>query len=89
MDALPVSDEKYVKAKIRTYGDKVYTNFRVLNVPEDGVKCVSFTVIYIDPLPAYNNKYYLQVYLDDCTYKIVNTQMIDYLDHNRFESDKN
>ena len=28
--------ETYIKTEIRTYGDKVYTNFRSLNVPEDG-----------------------------------------------------
>ena len=37
-NALPVYDDRYIKPKIRTYGDKVYTNFRGLNVPEDGVE---------------------------------------------------
>ena len=31
------------------------------------------------------NKYYLQVYLHNCADKVVNKQMIDYLDENRFE----
>ena len=34
LDALPVYDSRYIKIKIKTYGDKVYTNFRGLNVPE-------------------------------------------------------
>ena len=34
-----------IKSKIRTYGDKVYTNFRGLDVPEDGVECKSFLLI--------------------------------------------
>ena len=33
--------KKYIKTKIRTYGDRVYTNFCSLNVPEDGVECES------------------------------------------------
>ena len=37
----------YIKTKIRTYVDKVYTNFYGLNVPEDDIECDSFTVIYI------------------------------------------
>ena len=61
-----------IETRVRTYGDKVYTNFGVLNVPEDGVECESFTIISIDSLLDYENKYYLQVYLDKCTYKIVN-----------------
>ena len=28
---LPVYNDRYKKPKIRTYGDKVYTNFRGLN----------------------------------------------------------
>ena len=27
LDALPVYNDRYIKTKIRTYGDKVYTNF--------------------------------------------------------------
>ena len=48
-------------------------------MPKDDLKCESFTVISIDPLLTYGNKYYLQVYLDNCVYKIVNKQMTDYL----------
>ena len=32
LDALPVYDNRYIKTKIRTNGDKVYTNFHDLNV---------------------------------------------------------
>ena len=74
-----------MKTKIRTYGNKVYTNFRDLNVPEDDIKCESFSIISIDSLPVYDKKYYLQVFLDTCAYKIVNKQMTDYLDENIFE----
>ena len=54
-------------------------------MPEDDVECESFTVIPIDSLLVYENKYFLQVYLDNCSYKIVKKQMIDYLDKNVFE----
>ena len=39
-------DDRYIKTKIRTYGDKVYTNL----VPKDDIKCKSLTVISIDSL---------------------------------------
>ena len=45
-----------MKTKIRTYGDKIYTNFRGLNVPEDDIECESFTVIFTDSLIVYENK---------------------------------
>ena len=84
LNALPVDDYRYIKTKIRTYSDKVNTNFHGLNVPEDGIECDFFTVISIDSLLIYENKYYLEVYLDNCAYKIANKEMADYLDDNFF-----
>ena len=78
----------YIKNKIKTYGDKVYTNFRGLNVPEDGVECESFTIIFIDSLLTYDNRLYLQAYLDNYAYKIVDRQMTDYLVEYLFENDE-
>ena len=44
---LVVYDDRYIKTKITTYVDKVYTNFRDLNVPEDDIECECFTAISI------------------------------------------
>ena len=66
------------------YGYIVYTNVRGLNVPEDDIECEFFTVIFIDSLLVYDQKYYLQVYLDNCAYNIVKKQMTDYLDKKPF-----
>ena len=87
-DALPVHDDRYTKTKIRTNGDKVYTNSCGSNVSENGVECESVTLVSIDSFLFYDNKYYLQVYLNNCGYKIVNKQKRDYLDENLFETDE-
>ena len=86
MNALPVYDDRYIKPITRTYGYNIYTNFRGLDVPDDGAKCKSFKIISFDSLLVYENKYYLQVYLDNCAYIIIDTQMLDYLDGNLFET---
>ena len=39
----------------------------------------SYTIISINCLLTYESKYYLQVCLDNCAYKTLNTQMVDYL----------
>ena len=49
----------YITAKIRTYGDNVYTNFDDLDVPKDDTECESLIVISIDSLLVLENKYYL------------------------------
>ena len=88
LNALPVCDDRYKKNKIRTYGEKVYTNFLGLNVSEDDIECKSFAVNSIDSLLVYENKYYLQVYLDNCSYKIIDKQITDYLGDSVSETDE-
>ena len=66
-------------------------NFKVLftaQVPEGRVKCKSFTIIFTDSLLVYDSKYYLQVYLNNRSYKVVKNQIINYFDDNLFEPDE-
>ena len=88
LNALPIYNDWYIKTNVRTCTDKVYTNFCALNVPEDDKECESFTVISIDSLLVYENKYCLLVYLDSCPCKIIEKQMIDYHGKNPFETDE-
>ena len=44
------------------------------------------TVISIDFLLVYENKYYPQAYLDNCTYKIIDKEMTDHFGKNPFET---
>ena len=88
MDALPVCNDKYIKTKIITYGDKVYTNFRGLNVLEDGIEYVFFTVISIESILVYDKKCYIQLYLDNCANKIVDKKMLDFLHDILFKADE-
>ena len=44
-----------------------------------------FTVISISSLLVYDEKYYLQVFLNNYAYKIANKQMTDYHDESFFE----
>ena len=61
LNSLPAYDERYIKMKIGAYSGKVYTNFCVLNVLEDGLECESLTIIPINPLLVYKNKFFLKI----------------------------
>ena len=50
LNALSTLDDRYIRTKIRISGNKVYTNFRVLNVSENDAEYESFTVTSIDSL---------------------------------------
>ena len=56
----------------------------MLDVPEDDIEYESLTVISIDSTLEYH-KYHMQIYRDNCAYKIANKQMTDYLVENPFE----
>ena len=84
LNTLTVYDDRYIKTKIRAYGDKVYINFSDLNLLQDEIECECFTVISIASLLVYQNQCCMQVYLDNCAYKIVKKQMADYLDEDHF-----
>ena len=68
---------------------KFSTDFCGLNVWKGEVECEFFVIICFYFLLVYENMYYLQVYLDDCAYKMANMQMIDSLHDNLFKSDRN
>ena len=84
MNSFPLYDDRYIKAEIKRYSNKVYNKFSNLTVQEKEVECTSLTIISIYSLLAYYNKYYMQVYLDNSAYNIVNTGMLGYLNDNRF-----
>ena len=46
------------------------------------------TIIYINSLLVCKKKYYLQLYLVNCAYEIVDEKMVGYLDDNLFDFDK-
>ena len=51
----------------------------------DGAKCECRTIISVNFLLVYDNKFYLQLYLNNCAYKVVGKQKTGYLDGNLFE----
>ena len=77
LDNLPAQNDKYINIKIRTHDDNVYTILK------------DQTVHSIDSLLVYDRRYYVQVYSNNCAYKIIDEQIIDYLEGNPFETDEN
>ena len=56
-------------------------------MPEDDLEYKSFTVISIDSLLVCEKKSYLQIYLDNFAYKIIDTQKC--ISENTFEPNEN
>ena len=68
----PVYDDndKYIKTKIKLYGDKINTNFQGKKIPKENASYKCLSRIVLDSVIRANKKYYPQTLLEDCKYEI-------------------
>ena len=67
---MPVCDEKYKKAKVRKFNGVVKTNFLGDEMPKENVHYTCIACIIIDSVMKTKKMNYLQVYSEECKYKI-------------------
>ena len=69
-DSAPVYDDndKYIKTKIKTYGDKININFQGKKVPKENASCKCLSLIMLDFVFRVNKKHFPQTLLEECQY---------------------
>ena len=67
-------DDKYIKPKIKSYKDKVNTNFQGKK-ENSSYKCLS--IITLESIIKVNKKYHPQILLDECKYEVKNKKVED------------
>ena len=70
----PVYDEKYIKAKLQEFNGVIKINFLGDEVPEEIEYYTCIACITIDSVMK-TEKNYLQVYLEECKYRMKKTKM--------------
>ena len=70
--SMPVYNEKCIKAKVREFSDVIKTNFLSDEMPKENEH---YTCITIDFVMRMEKKNYLQVYLEECKYRMKKTKM--------------
>ena len=63
-------NDKYIKTKIKSYGDKVSTNFQGNKIPKENASYKCLSLVIKDSVIRVNKKYYPQTLLEKCKYKI-------------------
>ena len=58
--------DKYIKTKIKMYGDRVNTNFHGKKVPKENASYKCISLIMLDSVIRVNKKYYPQTLLEEC-----------------------
>ena len=67
--------DKYVKTKIKVYGDRVNTNFQGKKVPKENASYKCLSLIMLDSVIRVNKKYYPQTLVEECKHVIRKNKM--------------
>ena len=70
--------KKYLKTKVREYDGEIKTIFLGNDVPKENMHYTCTAYITIDSIMKMDKKYFLQVYLEECKYKIRNEKYTKY-----------
>ena len=62
--------DKYIKIKIKMYGDRENTNFQGKKVPKENASYKCLSLMMLDSAIRANKKFYPQTLLDECKYVI-------------------
>ena len=71
----PIYESKYLKTIVREYDGMIKTNFLNNSMPKENMHYTCIACITIDSAMKMGKKYFLQVYLEECKYKIKKIQM--------------
>ena len=66
-DSEPIYNKKFLKTKIKSYGDEA-THFHDKEIPKEGSEYTCLAVITIDYVLKKDENYYPQVFLKECKY---------------------
>ena len=66
---MPVYDNKSIKTKIETY-NRINTKLQGNKMPEDSEYCACLFVISLDSIINVDEKYYLQIFSEECKYAV-------------------
>ena len=73
----PVYNEKYPKAKIKSYNGKINTNFHKNKILKEGSQFICLSVILINSVFRMTSKNYPQVFLE-CKFVVKERKMTEY-----------
>ena len=76
----PNYDGKYTKTKVKTFSSVINTLFSGNKIPKGRIHYVCIPAISIDSVLKVGKKHYLQVYLEECKYKIKKRELPSFLD---------
>ena len=68
-------NDKYINTRIKSYGDKVNTNFQGKKIPKENASHKCLSLIMLGSVIRVNKKFYPQILLEECENEIKKTKM--------------
>ena len=75
LDSESVYNEKYLKAKIKSYNGQININFHDNIIPKEDSQFICLPVILINSVYRTGKNYYPQVFLEECKYVVKEKKM--------------
>ena len=73
----PICEEKYLKAKVREFNGAIKTNLLSNEMQKKNMSYTCIACITIDSVMRIDKKNHLQVYLEECKYRVKKAQCLD------------
>ena len=77
----PIYDDKYIKAKVKTFSNVINTLFSGDEIRKERVEYVCISCIAIDSVLKIKHKYHPQVYLEQYKYKMKKKELKSFIDY--------
>ena len=78
-DSEPVHNQKYLKAKIKSYNGKINSNFRNNKISKESSQFICLSVILINSVFRTGKIFYPQVFLEKCKYVVQEKEVSEYI----------
>ena len=75
-------NDKYIKTKIKSYGDRVITIFQGKKLPTESASYKCLPLIMLDSVIKTGKKYYPQTLLEQYKYEIIKNKMEKFINDN-------
>ena len=85
--ASPISNDKYILAKLKIFKKKNLTTFNNNIVPTEKNHYICIPAIDIDSVLKIDKKAYPQAYLEECKYKLKKRKLISFIDSEIIDDD--
>ena len=86
--ASPMTNDKYILAKLKIFKKKNLTTFNNNIIPIEKNHYICIPVIYIDSVLKIDKKAYLQAYLEECKYKLKKRKIESFIDSEIIDDDR-